>query len=225
VGVACNLLSIGSYCTSCTRLLYTSIHPLQACLADSRIDVGPVTHQFLRDLCPDICDAWFLELGVDLRSPITLCWVVNGLPTFGRKISDDRIVQSLCSHFDETYNPFPFNKFYALLSYDLFSVFQAKQDLNPELMRRKAVDLFGLYCWRCHNFQHKGLCTCCFLVQEFSSPSITTHLSVVYVNRHGTSRTRVNPSYARSRSSVKNRSFHPTFLLPMTLSLLSPWSI
>jgi hypothetical protein len=101
-------------------------------------------------------------------------------------------------------------------------VFQAKQDLNPKLMRRKAVDLFGLYCWRCHNFQHQGLCTCCFLVQEFRgelSPSITTHISVVYVNRHGTSRTRVNPSYARSRSSVENRSFHPTFLLPMTLSL------
>ncbi len=95
-------------------------------LADSRIDVRPVTHQFLRDLCPDICDAWFLELGVALRSPITLCWVVNGLPTFGRTISDDRIVQFLRSHFDETYDPFPFNKFYAVLSYDLFFCFSSK---------------------------------------------------------------------------------------------------
>jgi hypothetical protein len=100
-------------------------------LADSRIDVRPVTHQFLRDLCPDICHAWFLELGVDFRSPITLCGVVNGLPTFGRTISDDPIVQFLRSHFDETYNPFPFDKFYALLSYHLFLIFKQSKILPP----------------------------------------------------------------------------------------------
>jgi hypothetical protein len=124
----------------------------EVALADPGRDVRAISHQVLHDLCPEICGPWFRELGVDLRSPLTLCWVVNGLPTFGRDISDVRIIRFLRSHFEETYDPFPFNKFYAHLSYDLFIVFQAKPDLNPRLMSQKAVDLFGLFCWKCHYF-------------------------------------------------------------------------
>jgi hypothetical protein len=184
-------------------------------LADPGRDVRGIPYQDLSDLFPAVIrEAWSYELGVNLCSPLTLCLVVNGLPTFGGTLSDNHIIPFLHLHCNEIFNPFPFNKFYVHLSYDRSIVSQAKTDLNPMLMNWKAADIFGLYCWRCHDFQTKGVSTCCLLVQEFRGkllPSHTTYLSVVYVNRPETARGTVNPLYAWSRTSMENQQYHEQF--------------